>query len=536
MSTTSFPKPAVTELFLQMFSLRALIPQAFSPIIQEIENATRCSVENVQSDFYATGSLIYNFCISLATLADLARDDQYVKTTLLDSLTRHRVSYVQPPQNKTTLFITFYEAFNGCEKTINIQGVEYTFIIPKYSINGVILQIQNQTVEVEVLPDSTYTVFDNGVFVSTDLSQHLQMFSITLPDETAHKIARSYIEQLGSVEIEGYPFKIHVVALNPNELHKAAFDGKIEQLTGKTVVFRKWDLTLLKAPSFLRREVSKQILMTFNVQKTNHIESFEINEENMDVALKFADHTSAVTLSHALKYPNQTFVIPQADKTIFISTLTPHRVTRYDIKVPLPIMCEGGVVDVDKLGIKLKVPKRTKPGSTLIHKKDNDIFVIQVDEMQSGFFIKGEDVLTSVELPESSKETNFEVKVVTLNGKLVNVHGNLTKVLRIVGGGIPLENGYGDLVITFTPKGQILREKEYYQIAKYVTKISICNKEFVQKEKQFVDGSVIPKIYRIPKNLNANAKKRNYFVRFPGDGDVRDGFVTDLVFEVVPRD
>ena len=52
-------------------------------------------------------------------------------------------------------------------------------------------------------------------------------------------------------------------------------------------------------------------------------------------------------------------------------------------------------------------------------------------------------------------ENSIEHKVENAN-TLIKVKANVNNIMRIVGGGIPIGNTYGDLVVTFVPKGEIL--------------------------------------------------------------------------------
>ncbi|EDR29687.1 hypothetical protein EDI_251230 [Entamoeba dispar SAW760] len=541
----------INELLLEVSALKELLPSNLKKIVTEINDFGR-EVNNCKPPDFpcstSVGSILYRYCIGIGTLIIISQN--YLNCHLKDEIESLLSSsspnikdielyHTELPNQSYDLMISFQEGFNGCNKRIIKGDHIYNIVIPRYTLHPTSLSVGDVVFNITVSQQSNYCVFDDILFVTVHPTFNNPFIIVELPDGSSHKIAAKHIEQLGSVDIEGYPFRIAAVFQSPKQLLSSALSGSLQQHTGKSAVLRNWDVSLFKTSSLLKQSLVEKILMTFNVQKTDRIESFEIAEDTASVALKYIDHSSAVTLRHALKYPNQTYVIPPltSNKSIFISTLTPTNVIRGEICATLPVLCEGGIAENEHLHIKVEIPRGTLAGSTVIKKEQGKTYVLQVNEIPSGYYRSGDDIITSVELPEfGAKAANQEITIFTLNRTAVNLHGNLSKVMRIVGGGVPLNNGYGDLVVTFIPKAQVLKEKEYYQIAKYCTKFTIFHQDYIMREKRFNDGSIIPKIYRIPKNLNVTLKKRNYFVRFPLDGDVKNGRPTDLIFEVIPKE
>ena len=192
----------------------------------------------------------------------------------------------------------------------------------------------------------------------------------------------------------------------------------------------------------------------------------------------------------------------------------------------------GGIVEYENH--RISIDKNTQVGSIILRTIGTQTYALKVKEDPSGYIRDGDDIITSVELSnEISKKGTSPVKIHTLLNEEIATEGKLDKILRVSGGGIPLHKGYGDLVVTFIPKYQILKEKEYYQIQHNAVTVRIRFQHYVARERKLLDGSSIPKVYRIPPNEAALAKRRPYYVRYPHDGDIKKGARLDLVFEIV---
>ncbi|KAL7711929.1 hypothetical protein QTN25_010429 [Entamoeba marina] len=130
--------------------------------------------------------------------------------------------------------------------------------------------------------------------------------------------------------------------------------------------------------------------------------------------------------------------------------------------------------------------------------------------MRETFIVK-HDILTSIELDITNDKDQVETTLTTLTGQVIQCKYQLNKVFRIVGG-VPLIHGYGDLIVTFTTKPQIIKEKEYLQLIKTCEYHSIHYQPFILFEKS-LNFSVIPKIYKIPPNPNTSSKKKPFYVK-----------------------
>ncbi|KAL7717116.1 Chaperone DnaJ C-terminal domain-containing protein [Entamoeba marina] len=537
----SYSPHLIQDYFLYVLAIKHLLPQSLDNILNEINEYSLSLLSCDPYDLPKTvnvGSLLYRYCVGLGTLINLSRDKtyEYVRNDLETFFTCSPKKTLNLLPKKTTQYdmnISLTEAFNGCIIHPIINDKEYNITIPKYSINGYSTCIDNVNITIGVRPESNYAVFDDILFKCIQPINEETV--IELPDTTTKTIIGKDIKEHGYVDVKGYPFRVSVVFETPISLMKSALSGNLQHLTGKSAIFCSWDTSLFQTTSILRQQLAESILMTFNVEKTNTIERFEMSEDTASIALKYKDHSVAATLTHALKYSNQTYVIstPTMPRPIFISTLSPISYVRGDIYVELPILCIGGDVHHDEYDIEVHIERCTPVGSIIVKKTDKETYVLVVKEKPSAYIRNGDDILTSIELDITNDNDQVETTLTTLTGQVIQCKCQLNKVFRIVGGGIPLEHGYGDLIVTFTTKPQIIKEKEYLQLIKTCEYHSIHYQPFILFEK-LLNSGVIPKIYKIPPNPNTSSKKKPFYVKYVADGYSNNEKLVDLVLVINP--
>lgn len=526
----------INKVLLQAAAYRSSIYNAARTIVDEVDEYlynTVCVGE--QSGALSIGSILCRYCVAMASLINIAKDCQHssLANDIRGMLNRGRRDHMRADNDDgVCMQITVPEAFTGCTKTVEIDSTLYTVAVPPFALSPIRVRCDDRVFLVSTAPHEHYTVLDGILFVSVALPDGDVVLEVELPDKTHHRVPSKHLRQLGSAEIDGYPMKVIVLPVPPEEVRARAEAGTLYHDVGVQSAIRGWDVSLYQCSSALKWLSAEEIPMSFNLQNTDHIECFELTEDTTPVLLKMPGQNVAVSLRHAFKYTNQVYIVPW-ERPIYISSLTP-RFVWGEVAATLPLLCEGGRVQHDLLDTTVDIPRGTKPGDFVIQRIGETTYGLRVVEKPSAFFRSDDDVVTSVELPVGAYRG--DVSVVTLTRTVVKVRGcSTSKVYRIVGGGVQLPQGFGDLVVTFVPKPEVLKDKRQVPHLRQTTFVRVADsQEYVTRNKRCSDGNLIPKVYHIPRNHDSS-HRRSYYVLYAADGDSDSGTPRDLVFEVVPH-